>query len=71
LEKEGCNAELKKDSKTIWRLELEDCDEVLNDITKHLGPYGRKYLEGHIFVHEKDSEATETSENTSFPEETQ
>ncbi len=63
MEKESCDVGLQKDDKYGWTLEVKgDCEEVLNDIKKKLGEYGRRYFEDRLISVPK-KEDKKSSEN--------
>ncbi len=58
--KESCDVGLQTDDKYVWMLKVKgDCKEVLDDIKKNLGQYGRRYFEDRLIF--EASEENETS----------
>lgn len=60
MKKESCDVGLQKDEKYVWKLKVKgDCKEVLDNIKKKLGQYGRRYFEDRLVF--EAPEKTETS----------
>lgn len=66
MEKESCDVGLHKDDKYGWKLKVKgDCKEVLNDISKKLGEYGRRYLEDRLIFEASKKSEIPADENNS------